>query len=372
MTERDETTGQFMAHDAETNAPGIPPILSDPVAYEETPVAEEPASESSIEEEAARLKEQRASTAENEVRSYSGVADLDKNVTLTVEQATKIASDAHHAEAAQHELEEDQAVREEVDRLRGVDPETNTEKPIEAELDSEKLNDPKIKEAINAQISEAEAVKQKYSAAVASADEYQSTAFRADFPELAALPVEQWESVISAMQPDRARQVVGRLQEVVKVKSALHQEQQQRQLQHEAFRKEESEKFEQTVKHIPPQRRAEVEGEIAAAVKERGVNLDRLVSFFRTSEGASAELQGILWDYGEARLQLREIKNAPKAVARPNLPPVQRPGTSSNNGRSQGASSSIAALRKQAAGASPTKQAKIEAQIMRMQREARS
>src|SRR5205814_2895546 len=92
--------------------------------------------------------------------------------------------------------------------LRGVDPEAKAEakqaaeavKEGELEPDLEKaLSNPKIKDAIASQISEAESARQTYSNAVNVANDFARASFIEYFPEIAGLPLPQWEGALAAM-----------------------------------------------------------------------------------------------------------------------------------------------------------------------------
>ncbi len=354
MTDRDETTGQFIhTVDSATNAPALPPILSDPVPYEETPVEETPVEEvsagSTIAEEAARLKAQRASTPDGEIRSFSGVADLDQNVTLTIEQATKIASDVHAADAAQVEADQDQAIRDEVDRLRAATP-TETETPEAADLDVEKvLTNPKIRAAFEANVRDAEAAKQSYVAGLTAATQIAQASFMSRFPEFVNIPEAQRGAELLRIQqyePTRYLQI----KDEVERSAGLFREQEAAQQQAEQARaarmKAENARFEQSIKDVPKERRSEIENEIVAAITERGSNIEQVAKFLEASQ-ASSEVMGLLWELGETRATLKAIRSAPRAVAPKNLPPVARPGVAGIRGPSQSASSQIAKLQRQ-------------------------
>ena len=77
---------------------------------------------------------------------------------------------------------------------------TNSVKEGELEPDLEKaLSNPKIKDAIASQISEAESARQTYSNAVNVANDFARASFIEHFPEIAGLPLPQWEGALAAM-----------------------------------------------------------------------------------------------------------------------------------------------------------------------------
>jgi hypothetical protein len=339
MTDRDESTGQFSSSD-EPILTGIAGVEHD-AGYIPLPDPTEgiPSDELTVEQAAEAMGI--VGTPESEIASYVDGQSYEDPVenpkeTVTVERAGKEleaaeARDADVAEAARLDQ-----IREGVDQLRG--------KPDEQGIDVDKaLNDPKFKEALDQRLSEtdtvrqeAEAEKQKYSAALQEADQYQSAAFRARFPELATRPVEQWESVLSTMQPDRAREAVGTLQQLVQVKSALHQEQQQKQVlesqQREVYAKEQNAIFAEKTKDIPAAQMRAIEAEAPKVLEFYGASPAQFLEAIAGSTAfprAAAEL--MILDL----VKYHQIKNAPKAIAaRAALPPVQKPGFAQPRGSS--------------------------------------
>lgn len=358
---RDEETGQFTPEEPIVGREATE-IASGYVPYKPEP-EEDPADIKVAAWAREKLKSYENSTPTSDIKTYG--IDLPDNVTMTVEQAAKTLTDIRKAEADQAELDHDEAIRKAVDERRGVKPEVEAEPAIDVE---KVLANPKIKSAIEQQISEAETIKQTYSAAIESADQLQSAAFIARFPELASQPAEQWQNVLSAMQPDRAREAISTLQHIVQVKTALQQQQTQRAEAERVRFKAASESFEEKIKDVPKARRTEIENEIVAALQERNSDLGGVAKFLHGIEG-SGEAMALLWELGEARSQLKALRNAPKAVATRHLPPVQKPGVAGAV-RAHASATSMATLEQQLSGATGTQALKIAAKLTSLKRQA--
>lgn len=281
-------------------------------------------------------------TPESEIKTYG--IDLPDNVTLTVDQAEKIITDMEAADHGQAALDANEETREWHDDLMGVKPDVKeavaeaakeTPPPLTNDgLDPEvsaALSNPKIKAAIDQQIGASEAVRVQYSQAVEVANDFARASFIENFPEIAGLPVAQWEGALAAMaqqEPERFNRAMGTLQRVVQLQTAQNEQQAQRVGAERTRLKQEALRFEEGIKSVPKARRDVIEGEIAAAIEERGVGMNDVVTFLRSNEASSSAVMGLLWELGDLRSQLKSIKNAKAAVAAKSLPPVQRPGTS--------------------------------------------
>jgi hypothetical protein len=326
MSDRDDTTGQFTAD--EPMLTGVAGIERDS-GYIPLPDPSEQAAPDELTVDQAAEMLGLVGTSESEIRSYADGDSYDDPVenpkeTVTLERAGKEA-EAYEARIEEPEQQDrDDALRKEIDELRGAKPEAE-QAPVEI---SE--SDPKFREAVAVEAAnhakEAEEVKQRYSAAIENADQIASAAFRARFPELAAQPIEQWQNVLSTMPPARAQEAVGTLQHLMQVKSVLQQQQAQQAETERARFKAASDQLEAKIKDVPRARRAEVESEIIDVLKERNSDLGNAAQFLRGIQGSDVAME-LLWELGDVRSQLKALKSAPKAVAKANLPPVQRPGT---------------------------------------------
>lgn len=150
------------------------------------------------------------------------------------------------------------------------------------------------------------------------------------FPEIMALPVEQWEGALAAMaqrEPERFNRAMALVQRVGQLQAAQRQQQQHGEQQRSAelseYAKAEAAKFEATIKDVPRTERAAIEQNIAEAITEYGGDLNQFLQLMRSSEFASATVQNLLWEVGK----YRQIQKAKTAVATRHVPQVQRPGT---------------------------------------------
>jgi hypothetical protein len=202
----------------------------------------------------------------------------------------------------------------------------------ELEPDLERaLNNPKIKDAIAAQISETETARQNHLAGVTAATQIAQAAFMSQFPEFANIPEAQRGQALLAMQqqdPARYAQIetaVMRSSELFRQQGiAQQQEEQAKQASLQSYAKTQSESFERMpgVKGVSRSERDAIESGIVAKIKEYGGDPDQFVKLMKGSEFANATVQRLLWDVG----RLHRIESAPKAVATRGLPQVQRPG----------------------------------------------
>jgi hypothetical protein len=346
------------------------------VPYKEE-AAEAPPEELTVREAAEELSLSR--TPESEIKTYSPINDLPENVTLTLEQAAKFHSDEKATAAAEKDEAEADRIRAEVDALRGDDPEAKaTEAAVSSDphADVEKLLAiPHVKEAVEKFSSETEAVRQQYSQAVDVANEFARASFIEGFPEIAALPLDQWADALGVMaqqQPDRFNKAFSTLQRVVSLQEARQvqhrQAETERQAKLQTYVKAESARFEEMVKDIPKAQRAEIETGIVEAIKEYGGDgeaFNEFIQLMQRSEFGSALAQRLLFDVGK----LRQIQRAQKSVATRNLPPVQRPGSAP--ARLSGGAANIDALVRQRGTVSGNKAIRLEAQILAEQRRAR-
>jgi hypothetical protein len=373
--QRDESTGQFTSAEPLVGLAGIEHEAGY-VPYKEEPAGEEAeASELTVEEAADRLTASR--TPEADIKTYSPLRDLPENVTLTIEQAAKIRTEMGEADAAQADLEKNEQIRKEVDELRGAKPE-ETAKEAEStspEADVEKfLAIPHVKQAVDKLTGEAETVKQTYSQAAEIAQDFARASFIEYFPEIAALPLDQWEGALALMsqrQPDRFQKAVGTLQRVSQLQVARQQEDQQRAQRQQAefakYAQAENARFETMTKGESKETMRSAEKEIPAMLAEYGANPGQFleaISAQTTFPRAAAER--IMLDAAKYRL----MQKATKSVATKPLPPVQRPGVSSAV-RNDSVSSRLSTLEKQFKDASGDKAIRIAAQMHGLKQRAR-
>jgi hypothetical protein len=371
--ENRDAAGQFAPAEPAVGREGIERDAGYVPYKEET--TEAPPDELTVQEAAEELHLSR--TPESEIKTYSPVNDLPENVTLTLEQAAKFHSDEKAEASATKEAAEADRIRAEVDELRGVDAEAKSEAiSSDPHADVEKLLAiPHVKEAVEKFSSETEAVRQQYSQAVDVANEFARASFMEGFPEIAALPLDQWAGALGVMaqqQPDKFYKAFGTLQRVVALQEAQQGQRRQaeteRQAKLQTYVKAESVRFEEMVKDIPKSQRAEIESGIVEAIKEYGGDgeaFNEFIQLMQRSEFGSALAQRLLFDVGK----LRAIERAKKSVAARNLPPVQRPGVA--GARQSGGAVNLQALERQLSTATGNKAIQLSAQILREQRRAR-
>ena len=291
-------------------------------------------------DELAKLREQAA--PESEIRTFGALDGLPENTSLTADQAAKILADDRKSAEDAAEAAEIEETRREVDKLRGQAAEDQAKAKTEAEA-AETSDDPNVqvekflaiphvREAVDKMHGEIEGVRETYSRGVDVANHFAQAAFIEGFPEIAGLPVDQWEGALAAMaqrEPDRFGKAMGTLQRVAQLQ-ALQEEQkqfrtdaEQRDLQQ--FVTAESTRFNDMIKGEPKEKVRQVERAIVESIQEYGGDSQEFFELLRTTKIVnSAVAQRLLYDAGQYRLiSEARVKAAPKS-----LPPVQRPGAS--------------------------------------------
>ena len=103
-------------------------------------------------------------------------------------------------------------------------------KPGELDPEVEKaLSNPKIQAALSQHVAEVETARQTYTQAVSVAQQFARASFIENFPEIAGLPVEQWEGALGLMaqrEPERFKKALGTIQRVVQLQGAQEEQQQ--------------------------------------------------------------------------------------------------------------------------------------------------
>lgn len=374
MSERDDSTGQFSSAEPLYGQAGIEaeagyvPFKDGPAEY---------APEELTPQEAAELISIPGSTPEGEIRTYSGISDLDDNVTLTIEQASKALSDSQDADEAEAELSEVARLQKEIDELRGVDPKKDQGKdakpgaeaaPVkDGDLDPEKaLNHPKIKEAISSQIAESETARQTFSKAADIALNFAQVSFAQSFPEVAGLPLDQWVPALTAMsqrEPARFQAAVATLDRVAKLQNAQQFEQQRqdglKQQEFQQFARAEDARLDDMLKGESRQSQDAITKEILAGAKEAGLEPSEFLKMFNSDRAMRhSAFQKMMVDAAKYRL----MQKTKTAIAAKQVPPVQRPG-SSNVARANSSTGKIQALEKQLDGATGTRAARLAADL---------
>jgi hypothetical protein len=327
-----ESTEPAYGREGLERAAGYTPLPDE--SKEETPA------ELTKDEAAQRLKE--LSGRESAIVTHT--TGLPENVTLTTDQAAKMLAEARQADAAQAEIDGTKAAQKEIDKLRGEKPEPKAPLP-QAEIDVDRaLANPRIRDAIAERVSAADTQRAHYETRVAETGKFAIAALASDFPELANLPLNQWEFALRQMharEPARFQQAIGRIQTVAQIEQAHNQIQADKtgreQAEFRNYSAKEDARFADMVKgerNMPA-----IEAEIIAMVKDHGVDPQE---FFKAGSESkflrSAAAQKILVDAAKYRI----IQRAPKAVATRAVPAVQKPGVAGP--RTNRADTGLAAL----------------------------
>ncbi len=129
-------------------------------------------------------------------------------------------AEARGADAAQAEIDGTKAAQKEIDKLRGEKPATPQ---IEIEADIEKVLAIRDGDAISERVTAAETQRAAYETSVAENGRIAVAALASDFPELASLPLDQWEFALRQMhaqQPQRFQHAMNRIQTVAQLEHA--------------------------------------------------------------------------------------------------------------------------------------------------------
>jgi hypothetical protein len=330
---RSEETGQFTPSTEGAVGEEHANLRAGYVPFEEEPKPEAVESDDPSRDLADKFSEARG-TPEADIQTYSETFNnLPDNASLTTGQLGKLFSEHRESGEKQIEAAEIEATRKEVDELRGVDPdaapeaEAKTAEPESEDAAIEKaLKIPKLKAALTE-------VNERFTQSVNTANAFAQAAFIESFPEIASMPLEQWEGALTAMaqhEPDRFTRAMATLHRVTQLQTAQQQQrqraEQQRQAELTEYAKAESLKFEQTIKNVPKAERAEIEQNIAEAITEHGGDLSEIVQLMQRSEFASATVQNLLWELGTLRKFHKGVTAAKLAAPTRTAPQVQRPG----------------------------------------------
>ena len=159
-------------------------------------------------EAAQRLKE--LSGPESAIVTHT--TGLPQNVTLTTNQAATMLAEARGADAAQAEIDGTKAAQKEIDKLRGEKPATPQ---IEIKTGIEKvLANPQDSGRHFERVTAAETQRAAYETSVAETGRIAVAALASDFPELASLPLDQWEFALRQMhaqQPQRFQHAMNKI-----------------------------------------------------------------------------------------------------------------------------------------------------------------
>ena len=192
-----------------------------------------------------------------------------------------------------------------VDAKPGEEPPAAAEGDLDADLERA-LNHPRIKAALENQISENYEVQQQHAKGVKAAVEYAALAFADQFPEFATIPQEQWQTALAMLNqtnPGRAAMVanyIGRANQIAARHEHLTREQEMKtQREFREYAKAEDAKFEAIAPNVGP----EIVSEIRASLKESGIEP---AEFWRLTQSdktlRSSFAQKTMWEAAQYRL----------------------------------------------------------------------
>ncbi|MCG2665881.1 hypothetical protein ACFPFP_02920 [Bradyrhizobium sp. GCM10023182] len=240
--------------------------------------------------------------------------------------------------------------------VEGLDPEV-----------AKAMQHPQVRQAIEDELGKADAAKQQYAQALTAATQFAQANLIDHLPELAEIPVDRWAEAISILNqadPQRVQRAMGVLQRVDTLQRTSAEWQQRQAIeQQQQFQARYQEYNRQADEVLGPMTHAEKSAmaeELVSYVGELGVTREALLHEAKTNLALHhPAFQRMAAD----ALRYRAIKNAPKAVVRADLPPVQKPGYAGAV-RNTGKSSTLAALEKQFAAATGDRQLRIAAEIL--------
>lgn len=278
------------------------------------------------------------------------------NETVTLERAAHDLAESRKAEAEAMRDEQAAQIRAEVDALRGDKPEgldefeaepkpkaekTDAKPAKEGDIDADlakALDHPQVKEAIKAQFDESEKVRETYSQGVELAQLFARASFMGEFPDIAALPANQWEPALAMMaqqQPERFAKFNAALNRVNVLQQSAQYEAQQKTARENAefqsFAAQQDAEIDKLLEGESKASQKAITAEIIAGAKEAGLGDQEFLRLFATDRTMrSAPFQKMMVDAAKYRLQ----QKGAKAAASKALPPVQRPGAAQPRGNS--------------------------------------
>ena len=300
---------------------------------DEAITGEAPAEDAPLTVEEASLELTNSRTAEAGIQRFSPVdaylETLPENTTLSLEQASKLTTDAKEAEAKAAEEAQLQKVRDEVDKARGVEAD-----PIDAVdgLDAETrraLKIPQVREALESEFTKIDQTRSQYTAALTNAQQFAQAAFFEAVPELSGLPLDQVErglEMLAQVDPQRFQVAINHLNRVGQIHQAQQQAaQHQSQIQHQQFEQHVRSEDARLVQMVGEKAATEANEALVTYLADHGVPKDQMLSVVvQNPVLRSAEARQTIWK--AARYDA--IQKAGKPQATKSVPSVVRPGVS--------------------------------------------
>jgi hypothetical protein len=234
------------------------------------------------------------------------------------------------------------------------------------------LKHPQVAQAIESEWSKADATRQEYAGAIEAAQRISQLAIVDALPELANVPIQNWESalqVLHSQNPQRVQQAMGLIQRAGQLHAAQQQQEQQRaaveRQQIETWARAEDAKLESSMGVKFDRQSVD---EVTAYAKTLGIEAVALrEAMLAHPILRSAQVQKMMFDaakYHAART------NSPKAAPK-SLPPVQRPGVSNASPRNDSSVAKIQNLESRLEKATGNQAIKLAAELTRARRAAK-
>ncbi|AMN43102.1 hypothetical protein [Rhodoplanes sp. Z2-YC6860] len=278
---------------------------------------------------------------------------IERNKTVKLDRAAHDLSELRAAEAADLDARINEMSAQAIDQVRGeargtaeqidrpaevaateqaseLAPQPETPPAIDPEI-ARALQNPKVRDALQAEVAGAEAARQQYTQAATEAAELAASALYGSFPELRGLNAQQIGGalqVIAAQNPARYEQLRAQLAQTHQLYTASVQaqaaQQQRTAAQFQQFAAQNDAAMERFLKSEPPETVARVKQEIAAiAERDYGVGRDELTALLQSQPVMrTAAFQRMMYDAAKYRLALKSAAER----APPPAPPVMRPG----------------------------------------------
>jgi hypothetical protein len=274
---------------------------------------------------------------------------IERNKTVKLDRAVHDLSELRAAEAADLDARMNEISAQAIDQVRGtaerndqpaeaaateqapdLTPQPETPPAIDPEI-ARALQNPKVRDALQAEVAGAEAARQQYTQAATEAAELAASALYSSFPELRGLNAQQIGGalqVIAAQNPARYEQLRAQLAQTHQLYTASVQakaaQQQRTAAQFQQYAAQNDAAMERFLKSEPPETVARVKQEIAAiAEKDYGIGRAEFTALLQSQPVMrAAAFQRMMYDAAKYRLALRSAaERAPPAA-----PPVMRPG----------------------------------------------
>ncbi|SEB94638.1 hypothetical protein [Bradyrhizobium erythrophlei] len=246
--------------------------------------------------------------------------------------------------------------------MEGLDPEVQ-----------KALKIPAVKEALEREFAQADQVKTQFSQTLNAAQRLAQATLLELAPGLAHLQPHEIEPALQQLaqtDPGRAQAIVSTLDRAQRIEFAQQQQsaaqQQARQQQFEAQRQQFSRQADEALGPMSRAEKMQMADDLVDYVGKYGVSREQLVQEVNTNLALNhPAFQKMAAD----AVRYQRMLNAPKAVVKHDLPPVQRPGTAQRSSRSE---VSADALERRFSSATGDNQIRLAAALTEARRSARN